>query len=265
MKIIDNLQCTIYKIFKTKFFILLIIVFIFYTLHCTLYIPAALAVDSSPSAEIKDKLKALQTEIASRAAEMKTEVTKKLQNKFYIGGVKSKDSQTLSLATTTNTKNININEFTEYIIKSKGYVGSAGLKNIAIDNIVATLGDIDDKGTLNAKRIIKFATPLPAEKKVVSGIIVSTSSDSAKLQTAQKDQYLITFDKKTDYQMGKSASDFSDIKQNRRIIVVGEGLDEKLLAKFIYIFPYTLTVKTKLSTPSATPSATKTPIPKKTD
>lgn len=242
MKIIDNLQCTIYKIFKTKFFILLIIAFSLSIFHCQLSISSAYATDSSesasPSAEIRAKLKSLQAEIASRAAEIKTEVTKKLQNKFYLGTIKSKDNQTLSLATITSTKNININEFTEYIIKSKSYTGSDGLKNIAIDNVVATLGDIDDKGILNAKRVIKLTTPLPTEKKVVSGLIVSTSSDSAKLQTAQKDQYQITFDKKTAYQTGKSESDFSDIKQNRRLIVVGENVGEKLLAKFVYIFPY---------------------------
>lgn len=214
--------------------------------------PLALALDSSPSADIKSKLKALQEDIASRAANMKAEVTKKLQNKAYIGTVKDKNSTFLTLSTTTDIRNVNINQFTEYIIKSKTYIGDGGLKNITPDNTIAALGDIDDKGVLIAKRIVKLTSPPPKPKKIIHGIVISLSDGNLTLRNIQNEQFSIIFDKKTDYQKGKSDANFSDIKTNSWIIIVTDRASETLLAKYVYIFPSALNIKPKFSTPSAT-------------
>ena len=49
---------------------------------CYLLLPHPVAaVDSTPSAEIKAKLEELKKEIASKAAKLKQEVNRKLQNK----------------------------------------------------------------------------------------------------------------------------------------------------------------------------------------
>lgn len=217
------------------------------------------AVDSSQSAsgsaDIKSKLKALQEEIASRAANMKTEVAKKLQNKAYIGQIKDKNSTSITLE---NNRNVNINEFTEYVVKSKTYTGGDGFKNIALGNSIAALGDIDDKGILTAKRIIKLGAPIPPLKKIIHGIVISISGGKATLKNIQGEQYSIAFDKKTDYQMGKSDGKLDDIRMNTWLIVVAEPLtgSDILQAKFVYIFPYALKTKPKPSTPSATKKST---------
>lgn len=217
--------------------LILIFCFLFYLLFSTFYLPTALAIDSSPSSSIQSKLKALQEEIASRAANIKNEVSKKLLNKAYIGVIKSKDNTSLTISLKTGTGNINLNEFTEYVIKSKSLTGDAGLKNLAVSNTVAALGDVDDNGVLTAKRIIKLTQPL-STKKIIHGVLTSIATSSATLKTVQNDQFSIIFDKNTDYQLGKSDSSFADIKINKWIIAVTEdSTAQTLLAKFVYIFP----------------------------
>lgn len=223
---------------------------------CLLPIHAAESSQSaSQSADLKSKLKILQAEIASRAAGMKSEVTKKLQNKAYIGTVKSKNNNFIVLSIRGSDKNINVSVFTEYVIKSKKSLGDTGLKNITIDSTIACLGDIDDKGTLTAKRIIKLNSPAPILPKIINGIITSISNGKANLQTSRKDQFSVTFDKNTEYQVGKNEGSFNDVRINKSIIVSGEGTDSaNLSANYVYIFPNAVVTKTKPATPSATPT-----------
>lgn len=222
---------------------------------CLLPISAAESSQSATqSADIKSKLKILQEEIASRAAGMKNEVTKKLQNKAYVGMVKSKNSSGIILISKNNEKNVAVNEYTEYVIKSKKSIGDAGLKNITTDSTVACLGDIDDKGILTAKRIVKLSSPLPAPETITHGIITQISNGIASLQTAQKDKFSISFDKNTEYQIGKSGGSFDDIRANKWVIVKGESTNSAAIkASYVYIFPNAITVKSKPASPSATP------------
>lgn len=233
---------------RNKFIFIFLIFLIFNSIFL---IPTALAADSSPSADIKEKLKVLQDEIASRAANIKNEVSKKLLNKAYNGIIKTKDPTKLTISLKSGTGNININEFTEYIIKSKSLVGDQGLKNLSVSDPIVALGDVDDQGVLTAKRIIKLSKPQFA-KKVIHGALISVSKDSAVLKTIQGDQFSIIFDKNTDYQLGKSDSSFSDIKVNRWIIAVTEETDSQTqLAKFVYIFPSSAIFKVKVSSDSS--------------
>lgn len=239
-------------------FTILIIFFTLFINHQSLIINQAFAAEStnsaSQSADLKSKLKLLQEEIASRAAGMKSEITKKLQNKAYVGTVKSKNSNSLVLSVRNSEKNINVSEFTEYVIKSKKSTGNQGLKNITIDSAIACLGDIDDKGTLTAKRIIKLNSPPPVFPKIINGIIASVSNGKAKLQTTRNDQFSIVFDKNTEYQIGKTGGSFDDIRTNKWIIVSGQGSDSaNLSANYVYIYPGALTVKPKPATQSAAP------------
>lgn len=242
-------------------------------------IPTVFAQESTSSASIQDKLKALQSEIASRAAAMKNEVTKKLLNKAYIGTIKNKDAQSLTVDMRANAGKINISEFTEYIVKSISYDGDAGLKKLNISDPIAALGDVDDKGVLTAKRVLKLNKPV-AFKKVIHGIVTGIAKDSATVKTVYGDQFTINFDKNTDYKIGNSDGGFDDIKVNRWIIaVVSEVIpaptptpDKQstasatpqattLLADFTYIFPSSVSIKPKASTPSATPKPTKATKP----
>ncbi|MDD2823368.1 MAG: hypothetical protein PHQ59_04805 [Candidatus Daviesbacteria bacterium] len=221
--------------------------YLFLILNSLIFIPVAKAADSSPSASIQSKLKALQEEIASRAANIKNEVSKKLFNRAYVGTVKNKDTNSITVTLKSNSGNINTNEFTEYVIKSKTLIGSSGLKNITTSDSIAALGDIDDKGVLTAKRIIKLTKP-NNPKKVIYGKLTSVATSSATLKDFQDNQFSITFDKNTDYQVEKSKGIFNDIKVNTLIIAVTEQTTpDTLLTKFVYILPGGLKIKNSTS------------------
>lgn len=231
MKKAFSRQSSVVRLILVCFILLLL-------LQPTIYnLQPAYATDSTPSSSIQSKLKALQEEIASRAANIKNEVSKRLFNKAYTGAITNKDGLSLTINLKTGTGNIIVNEFTEYIIKSKKLVGDAGLKNLAVADNIAALGDVDDKGVLTAKRIIKITKPL-IPKKIIHGNLASITTSSATLKDPQNNQISLNFDKNTNYQIGKSDGNFTDIKLNKWIIAVTEEINpQTLLAKFIYIFP----------------------------
>ena len=84
--------------------------FILSTVTCTLL--PTFAADSSPSADIRTKLEELKRDIASKAAALKGEVNRKLQNKAYIGKLASKSDETVTLVTKSGPKIVNISQDT---------------------------------------------------------------------------------------------------------------------------------------------------------
>lgn len=112
----------------------------------------AFAADSTPSASVKSKLEQLKLEIASKAAKLKSEINQKLQNKAYIGIIKSKSNTILTLATRSDTKIVNITQDTVYEPSSLNTKKGA-LKE---EDTIAALGDVDETGVLTARKIVKL-------------------------------------------------------------------------------------------------------------
>lgn len=234
--------------------------FLIAALFCTLYIvnytfaQSVIAAESTPSAAVKDKLQALQTEIASKAAKLKTEISKKLQNKAYIGIVKSKSASTLTLAARSGTKVVNINQDTIYEPASltTSPRGGAGKKGaLKEENYIAALGDVDETGVLTARKIVLLANGQPQTKTVLWGQLISISDD------------LATISDKSGKNIALSLKTQTPIKQNQFIIVSGYfGKNDILNAKFLFVIPGKENIKTASpsaieSTKSATPSAKK--------
>ena len=127
----------------------------------------ALAQDSTPSGDIKQKIKKLQDEIASKASQFQKEITQKLQNRAYAGSIQSKSATSLTMATDSGPKIITLNQDTIYSSKN----GKFSPKTLAEQDYIIALGDIDDNGVLTAKKVIKS---LPLDKRqIISGTIYS--------------------------------------------------------------------------------------------
>lgn len=232
---------------------------------------------ATTSADLRQKLKLLQEEIASKAAQLKQEVSKKLQNKVYLGFIKSKSENSLSIATDQDVKIINLNEFTEYEGSIKGKIPST-LKNLSPEDYIIALGDVDENEVLTAKKVIRTELP-KAKKEFISGNILSATN---KLLTIKVNNQILTFsvDKNTVYQEGNSSALWSDLKEGESVIIIGEvnksmdGQDKSSTnsnprARFIFIYPKKKPIlKTKISSPTAsltsklTPTAVQ-PTPKK--
>ncbi|MBI2040214.1 hypothetical protein HYT18_04005 [Candidatus Microgenomates bacterium] len=233
----------------------LILSFLF-TVTCTL--STAHAADSTPSANIKAKLEELKKEIASKAAKLKLEVNRKLQNKAYIGNLKAKSETSLTLATRGGPKIVTLNQDTIYEgnVKNK----KLSLKTLAEEDFVAALGDIDETGVLTAKKVIllpttihQLADQLPT---YLWGQVISISDSLVTLKTRELKNVAVSVNFKPDIK----------IKLNDFVIVVGsKNKNEIYVARFVYVISQGGIIKLKkvatpsaqVTTKSATPSGKK--------
>ena len=220
MKIIYN-----WKIF--------VIIFLLSTLHFQPSTSQVSAQESSPastvSADIKAKLKALQEEIASKANQLKVEMGKKLQNKVYLGSISSKGDNTFVLNTKKGDKKIEIKDYTDY------------------------LGDVDDKETLLAKRIIKTQALKVNDRQVVFGQIISADKKTLAIKDKKDQQITFSFDSKTKIKISGKNGTSKDLKAGQKITaVLIKGLGGIFKARFIYLFPDPATIT---PTPSQNPTS----------
>lgn len=191
-----------------------------FTLH------AIYAAESSPSADIRNKLEELKKGIASKAAKLKNEIRQKLINKAYAGKIENTTETSATLLTKSGAKIITINQDT--IFESKIKTKKKFTKLLAGDYI-ATLGDIDDTGVLTAKKVILLPSPPNKEKIYLWGQV---SSHSGSLLTIRdRDLKSITISlSKTEIP--------PELKLNKSVIVTAYQTQEEIIeANFIFIIP----------------------------
>lgn len=230
-------------------------------LYSILYTPySAYAAESTPSASIKSKLDALKLEIASKAAKLKAEVNQKLQNKAYIGTVKTKSTNTLTLASQGGPKLVTLNQDTVYESKVSKKKFSATL--IQDEDFVVALGDIDDESVLIARKLILLPTPTEKSKNSLWGQVIVTSDKLITIKDRDSKNHAISVSTKTKLKKGVDEITLSDIKNTNFIIVSGNLNDNDIMeASLVYVIPQGGFIKQrKLATPSAqisSPSAKK--------
>lgn len=213
------------------------------------FLPSVFAQDASPSADFKSKLKALQEEIASKAADFKTEVSKKLLNKVYIGFIKTLSDSSITINNPSGFQNITINEYTEYT--SKG--SKIAFKNLAENSFIIALGDSDEKGVLTAKKVIKTSSSSAILEQAFYGEVTAIKPDIT-INTKQGTKLTVKTAQNTTFQLGKNEVDFKKVMVGKPIIAVGELTGQDLTARFIYIYPYALLPTPATSTNSASSS-----------
>lgn len=198
------------------------------------------AADATPSADIKLKLDELKREIASKAAQIKQEVDRKLKDKAYIGKVKTKSDTSLTLATRSGPKIASINQDTifESNIKSKKKFSQ---KLVSEEDYIAALGDIDETGVLIARKIILLPEPNDKQRTFLWGQIISISDN------------LITLKDRNFKNSAAILPASSSIKQNNFVILVGnKDKNDIFKADFVYVLPQSGVLKPrKAATPSA--------------
>lgn len=243
------------KILKNTILITLVISLFAFTAHTA--IAAEASKSASPSSSLADKIKALKNEIASKASELKNEVTKKLQNKALIGSVLSTEDSKLSISTKNGNKNIQTDEYTEYISAGKKIT----LKDIKADDYIAALGDIDDKNTLKAKRIVKLTKPKESTSKLIWGQIETATNPNITLKTQDSKNIQVTTSSNTIFFLGIAESSFLDAKSGKFLIARGELSGNTLKATYVYYIPAMGYIKPekKVASQSATASPSATP------
>lgn len=205
--------------------------------HCLLLLtitnyllPIVYATDSTPSADIKSKLEALQKEIASKASKLKAEVDRKLKNRAYVGMLKNKSLSSLTLATESGPKIVSLNQDT---LLPK--------KKIVEEDYLAALGDVDEIGVLTARKVILESTPTQP-KTYLWGQVISISGKLATLKDKDLKSVAVSF------------STDSKVKLNDFVIITGiKGKNDIFKTEFVYVIPQGGIIRPKkVATPSAT-------------
>ena len=191
-------------------------------LGMTVMITPVFAAESTPSADVKSKLEELKKDIASRAAKLKLEVNRRLQNKSYVGNVKAKSQTSLTLATRTGPKIITLNQDTifESNVKTKKFSG----KTLAEEDYLAALGDVDEIGILTARKIILLPKPKEIEKTYLWGKIISISDDLVTLKNRDLKNIAVSLT--------------TTVKLNDFVILTGTKNENDIFeAEFVYVIP----------------------------
>lgn len=218
---------------KRFFFIILLLT--------TFFAPAVYAADSSPSADIASKLKEFQKEAASKATQLKELISKKMQNKAFVGTLQSLSGNTLTLSAKSGPKIVSLNDDTIYQnnLKTKQ---KFSLINLESGDYITALGDVDETGVLTAKKVVLLKA-LPERKSFFWGQIASVSG---KLTTVK--------DKNFNSSTVKLPDSFKP-KLNTYVILTGNLEKNSIFeASFAYMIPEPTIIKPKkIATPSASP------------
>lgn len=220
------------------------------------------AQESSPSSSLKEKLEALKKEVASKAAVLKTEVNKKLQNKAYFGSVTDIKEEEITIKTQSGEKVIKVNEYTTYQDKLSTKKGAFELKKIQEGDFISGLGDIDDKGVLIAKKIIRTKDINLTPPIIFWGQIQSVNGATIMIKDPQEKEKSILTNSSTIFMLGNNEAGITDAKVSRFLAgVATKDKEETITSRYIYLIPsigFTKPDKAiKPSSPSATPKRVK--------
>lgn len=223
-------------VISSSFIVAIFFSSILYTLYS---IHPVLAQDSSPSGSLMQKLNELKSEIASKAAQIKTEVNKKVQNKALIGSIMDIGSGSITIQTLNSSKTVKYDEFTEIIgLKNK----KIKIETLETGDNIAALGDVDDKNNLVAQRLV-FLEPTSwriasSSAQLVWGQIQKSSGSVITVKTREGETENVSTNSQTAFFLGNNEASTIDAKVEKHLVVRGTRLkDGSLRAKFIYFIP----------------------------
>lgn len=240
----------------------LILVFsIWYIVYGGILMGSVSAAESSKSATLIEKINALKAEVASKAASLKSEINKKLENKAYVGIVTQISSDRITIKSQAGTKTVIFNEYTAFqdsTLTKKTTKPKLETKDLKVDDYIAALGDVDDKESLVAKKVIKVKkwadTP-----STFWGQITSIQSQAIVIQDRDGNKITISTTPQTVFNLGKEEASMVDVKITKYLAGVGGQIkDSKTDSSYIYLIPssgHFKVDKPKVSSASATPSA----------
>ncbi len=233
-----------------KYCVLSIVGILFLSLPLILTVHAA---DSTPSADIQKQLKVLEQEIASKAAKLKTQISRKMQNKAFVGVIQNLTKDSINISTGDGIKTISVNQDSDFEsdypkIKSTSVNSTKDLK---VQMKVAALGDVDDTGVLAARRVVVQTPDDPTKiKTILWGQVSSIDKNLATIKDKDGKNWQVSLVKID-----------STAKVNDFIIATGfmDKDQKKLIAEFLYVILAEGASPSPSPIKSATPSAKASP------
>jgi len=206
------------------------------------------------SQSVDQKLQELQKEIASKAAQLKADVNKKIDNKAILCTVSIITDDSISLDSKSGNRKIKINEYTVFQNEqapvgshsdSKQKTKKAFSKDlIQSGDTLVCLGDIDETGAMRAKNVVKIDPPTPQSYTYLLGEINVVKDLTFVLELRQKQTVNLNFSATTFIQNGKDEGVIGDIKQGKQEVVILKPPTEASQSAFIYLVPEISLMKT---------------------
>jgi hypothetical protein len=219
--------------------------------------PSPVTKSATGSAQVNpllEKINAIKKEAASKAAELKNVVINKLQNKVYVGKILNIEGSKITLQGRSSQKIVLVNEYSAYEDKANPK-SKLDLDNLEPNEYLATLGDVDDKNQLTAKKLVLIKAPSSSAKEVIWGQVQKINANQIELLANDGKLLTVTSSGQTEIRLGSEEATLKDITQNKIIVATGKLNGDKLNAEYIYIGSRGGTIKPIKNT--ATPSATK--------
>lgn len=189
---------------------------------------------ASASASILGKLQELKTEISSKAAILETQISQKLQNRTYVGTIKSLKNNSWSLNSLSGQQQVRVNQDTTFLANGKQATQSA----FTTGDFVAALGDVDDNEVLTATQVVKLNPSDQLERQVISGQISQVNTNSVQIVPENKKTLTITIDDLTTYQIPAGEVKVDNLAVNNKVMaVIEKSKDGNWLARLIFILP----------------------------
>lgn len=242
------------KVLGSRFWVLVFCsILLVFTITYHLKPRTSFAQTSTPSGSLIQKLEELKKEIASKAAEIKNDINKKVQNKAVLGKILKIEDSKMLIQGLTSVKTVNFDEFTEVIGLNNKKIK---IGTLDLDDNVAALGDFDDKNTLAAKRIIYQESPATISGELIWGQMQKTQGQSITIKDKSGQSHTVITNSQTAFALGNNEASIADAKPEKYMIAKGIRLkDGTLRARFVYFIPSVGFVKpsTKSSTQSGIP------------
>ena len=247
-----NLQFTIYNL---QFFLLLVLILhsTFYILHSNvLAVSPTPSPSATPSASLTpttiedEKVKELRDSLTATGIQEKlNQIKDKIEKRAYVGTILEITDSTLTLSSFRGKQRVRLTEETTIIGTNKKEITT---KDLAVEDKIIAMGEVDTNGTLEAKRVVVVAPlkTIPPKRLVFFGTITEIDSKASTVTlTAIKnlDQTVtLKIDKNTDLADPKDAKvtiKLKDLKENQKVLAIypepAEG--KTAIPKTIFLLP----------------------------
>lgn len=200
----------------------------------------------SPTTIEDEKVKELRDSLTATGIQEKlNQIKDKIEKRAYVGTILEITDSTLTLSSFRGKQRVRLTAETTIVGASKKEITT---KDLAVEDKIIAMGEVDTNGTLEAKRIVVVAIPktIPPKRLVFFGTVTGIDSKASTIiLTAIKnlDQTLVLkIDKDTDLADPKDVKvtiKLKDLKENQKVLAIypepAEG--KPAIAKIIFILP----------------------------
>lgn len=200
----------------------------------------------TPSTMEDEKVKELRDSLTATGIQEKLDQIKdKIEKKAYVGTILEITDSTLTLSSFRGKQRVRLTAETTIVGSNKKEITT---KDLAVEDKIIAMGDVDTNGTLEAKRIVVVAVPktVPPKRLVIFGAITEIDSKASTITIASiknlDEIVTIKIDKDTDLVDPKDAKvtiKLNDLKEGQKVIAIypepAEG--KPAIAKTIFILP----------------------------